>query len=74
LLSATDDLVDELDQVIWQANRDLLAHTRMVPVRDASRAGSVPLSFGDEHPERRRDAPRPIRGREKPGNSDRAMR
>jgi hypothetical protein len=34
-LAATDDLIDERDQVIWQANRDLLAHTKMVPARDA---------------------------------------
>jgi hypothetical protein len=38
LLAPRDDTVNELDQLIREPYRNLFAHTRMVPLRDA-RAG-----------------------------------
>jgi len=35
LLAAANDLVDEFNEIIREPNRDLSAHPRMVPQRDA---------------------------------------
>ena len=46
---ATNDLVDEANEIVGKANGDLFAHTKMVPPRDApSRGGylSSLIAFG----------------------------
>jgi hypothetical protein len=35
-LTAADDLVDELDEIIGETDGDLFAHTNTVPIRDGT--------------------------------------